>query len=327
MAGQTVNDNLFADPISLESALEVIEYLNRSGVRLLREQSVEEAWEHMQKAQEIIDVWDADFELVPPSVQHAWLVAKADTTSNIGIYHRKQGDHKSAISVLETALYCHHSAGSDGRMLAAAHLNIATCHLEGALSPHEAIKHAQAAIDCAGRVLSMSDGSTDKGTIEDDCTMLAVAYHKLAEAYEATREWSRSFYAYMQVYEVIKRSLGPNHRLAIAFEKSSRCPLPLSSSSPSKAPASARALGGGGSSSLAAYSNDRRPTTASSIFGAPSNRRLLPNLPRARASPPIAHARTGRYVLTSEVFQSWPPPSTSKEERKWYRLAQSGAAR
>merc|ERR1712039_990833 len=63
---------------------------------------------------------------------------------------------------------------------------------------------------------------------EDDYGMLAVAYHKVGEAYEGLREWGKATFAYTQAYEVVRRSLGPNHHLTKSFEKSSRCPHRLS---------------------------------------------------------------------------------------------------
>lgn len=302
LPGQGVGDVLeqqsahlvLAEPVSFGSALATASALNRDGVQQLRDGHQDDALRSFSAARELIDRWDDRASAAPAALQRNWLIVKADTASHLGICYRRLCEFESAILCLQHALTFHKACGSHSRLVAAAHLNLATCFVEARCSFDEAARHAQAAIELGGQLLAAAPepGSGERGSIEEDCTMLAVAYHKLAEAYEGSRDWSRSFHAYSQVYEVIRRSLGPNHQLTKAFEKSSRCPLRVS------APA-------------VSLTSARQVTTP----------RRLPSIPRARNAPVMAHERVRSYELSAEVFQKWPPEKTTKDERTWYRMA------
>lgn len=49
--------------------------------------------------------------------------------------------------------------------------------------------------------------------------MLAVSFHKVAEAQEALKDWGKAVFAHTQAREVVQRSLGPAHPLAQSLAK------------------------------------------------------------------------------------------------------------
>merc|ERR1719198_484171 len=136
----------------------------------------------------------------------------------------------------------------------------------------------------------------------DDYAMLAVAYHKVAEAHEHLKQWSQATLAYTQAYEVVRRSLGPYHQLTKSFEKSARCPR---RPAPPEVPLSWRATSG----------NGRLP--------------LLPDVGRPHTTRPKSRSTELRatvreplgYSLSPTSFPSWPPKTASTEEREWYNMA------
>mmetsp|Transcript_107448 Transcript_107448/g.272647 ORF Transcript_107448/g.272647 Transcript_107448/m.272647 type:complete len:361 (-) Transcript_107448:67-1149(-) len=288
--------------VSLEDIFVTVEGLNRDGMQQLREGRQDEALYSLSQAQAFFDRWGDQAASASPAWQHAWLTLQADTTSNLGVLHRKRGDHDTAIRHLLWALKLHGTCGSHMRMMAATHLNLANCYLEVGKSPMEAARHAQAAVELGGQLLasapefdpsSYDAGSLteERGPVEEDCAMLAVAYHKLAEAFEGLREWPRASHAYTQAYEVIRRSMGPSHHLTKAFEKSSRCPRRVAVQAP--------------------------PLTSARL----TTPRRLPSIPRARQGPVAPQDRCLRYELSGEVFQKWPPEKSTQEERQWYKMA------
>merc|ERR1712039_176269 len=115
-------------------------------------------------------------------------------------------------------------------------------------------------MDLGGQLIASPDlessgaGRSDREPKLDDYAMLAVAYHKVAQAHEGLREWGKATFAYTQAYEVVRRSLGPDHHLTKSFEKSPRCPHRLS---PLGIPQ--KALCRGGASTTAATSSTFTP--------------------------------------------------------------------
>merc|ERR1719454_2549965 len=122
----------------------------------------------------------------------------------------------------------------------AARLNVSACFAEGEMH-EDALQHAMAAVALGGQLIASGsqpgaqpetggDNAQRTGTQAsltirpDDYAMLAVAYHKTAEAHEHMKQWSQATLAYTQAYEVVRRSLGPYHQLTKSFEKSARCP-------------------------------------------------------------------------------------------------------
>jgi len=295
---------------SWEDLRNTAEGFNSAGVQHLREGNNEEGMQLLKRAQALLDQWEEPVNPSAATSEHRlWLSLQADTAGNLGIYYRKIGDPQSALQSLQRSLKFHSAAGSALRTVAAVHLNLATCLLEAGAPAAESLRHAQAAVDLGGQLLAApaaasggslgGEGEQDlEGTVvapsADDCAMLAVAYHKLAESFECAREWSKASHAYTQAYEVVRRSLGPHHHLTKAFEKSSRCPR-RNVQVPSL------------------------PITAARL----TTPRRLPSIPRTRPaiSQPPNSQRSARYEITGEVFARWPPEKASKEERQWYRMA------
>ncbi|CAL1128734.1 unnamed protein product [Cladocopium goreaui] len=92
---------------------------------------------------------------------------------------------------------------SDLRTLVAAHLNLASCYLESE-APDAALKHASTAAQLSGQVLTRtpdSIGDVPAEPTENDFAMLAVSFHKVAEAHEALKEWGKAIFAHTQARE------------------------------------------------------------------------------------------------------------------------------
>jgi len=227
------------------------------------------------------------------------------------VVHRKCGEIDAAVWCLEQAVKSQRTLGNNPRTMVATHLNLAACFLESGGSPAEALKNAQAAVDLGGQLLQMSAAAaaaTDSGSnsdlgsgacskpSEDDCAMLAVAYHKVAEAQEGLKEWSKASHAYAQAYEVVRRSLGAQHHLTKAFEKSTRCPKHVT-----------------------APPTLSLPITTPRMLTQPAR---LPVIPRASSRIPRHNAL--KYEMGADIFEPWPPKNLSREERGWYRMAKTG---
>merc|ERR1719215_2080194 len=123
-----------------------------------------------------------------------------------------------------------------------------------------------------------------------------MAYHKVAEAHEALRQWPKASHSYAQAYEVVRHGLGPHHHLTKAFEKSSRCPQHFP-----KATTPTAALRGG-----------KAPMFQ--IGAAPR----LPSIPRSRHATPRRQPLS--YDIGADVLEPWPPKNASKEEQEWYAM-------
>mmetsp|Transcript_78164 Transcript_78164/g.217057 ORF Transcript_78164/g.217057 Transcript_78164/m.217057 type:complete len:354 (+) Transcript_78164:87-1148(+) len=241
--------------------------------------------------------------------QGALTRARAETASNLGICHKRMGSNLEAAQSLGRALEHYEIAGVDMRTLIAAHLNFSACLAESKL--HErALKHAQAAVELGARVISSGDyvelrpGVPRSGVgpepRPDDYAMLAVAYHKVAEASEGLKEWRAANLAYSQAYEVVRRSFGPDHRLTRAFEMSTKCPRRVVT-----------------------------PDVPGPRRAPKSTPRRLPDIPRtssARPRKPLAPV-TDEYRLGPENFPSWPPKRATHDEQVWYAMAQHHQAK
>lgn len=154
----------------------------------------------------------------------------------------------------------------------------------------------------------------------DDYAMLAVAFHKEGEAYEGVREWGKATFAYTQAYEVVRRSLGPNHHLTRSFEKSSRCPHHLAPLGTGGGGGNVGSVGGVGS-----YTARGSP----SLSGSGGSRAATPRTREGLAVslPPCRNGRSPNldfegYQLPQDLFTTWHPKSLDEEEKRWYRLAE-----
>lgn len=268
---------------------------NREGMQHLRERNPDEAFRLLTLALGLLDSVEEQFST--DEERRAFVGARADTASNLGIYHRRMQRHDLAARYLQQALKLYKTVGAGLRTLVAAHLNLATCCLEAEF-PDAALRHAMTATELGGQLVTAPEPEEGSGGGEgglshsearvDDYGMLAVAYHKVGEAYEGLREWGKATFAYTQAYEVVKRSLGPHHHLTKSFERSSRCPSRITPSGPAHV----------------------RET------GTP---RRLPIIPNAKSR--LSSQELPRYELSPEFFPQWPPHSASHEEHLWYAVA------
>eukprot|EP00928_Gymnodinium_smaydae_P085505 TRINITY_DN6899_c0_g1_i2.p2 TRINITY_DN6899_c0_g1~~TRINITY_DN6899_c0_g1_i2.p2 ORF type:complete len:414 (+),score=109.65 TRINITY_DN6899_c0_g1_i2:2839-4080(+) len=142
-----------------------------------------------------------------------------------------------------------------------------------------------------------SGGISAQEATPDDYAMLAVAYHKVAEAREGLKDWGAACFAYSQSYEVVRWSFGPNHRLTRAFQSSPRCPRRA------KTPD----VGGG--------------------WGGQARARRLPGIPRScNRRPASVQVDPADYFLGPDRMPSWPPKQVSREEHLWYSYAEHHSA-
>lgn len=311
-----------ADATPIEEICAQATSCNREGMQQLRQGNMTESLRMLNEAQTLLErAGDGPTGRGGSEERERWRAVaalKGDTASNLGIYHRRARSHALAARHMQRALKFYKAAGSNSRTIAAGHINLATCYLEGAI-PDAALRHASAAVDLAGRLVeqdvtgqTLPENVDDRGkqpdseTVRpDDYAMLAVAYHKVAEAQEGLREWGKATFAYTQAYTVARGSLGPNHHLTRAFERSSRCPHRITSSSNPKTPP-----GAGGRLVLDASGNTPR---------------RLPTIPRR--GPQTAMLEMPRYQLSREFFPEWPPPTSSPEEQLWYSMARKHGPR
>eukprot|EP00747_Dinoflagellata_sp_TGD_P211785 gnl/TRDRNA2_/TRDRNA2_84971_c0_seq1.p1 gnl/TRDRNA2_/TRDRNA2_84971_c0~~gnl/TRDRNA2_/TRDRNA2_84971_c0_seq1.p1 ORF type:complete len:332 (+),score=54.57 gnl/TRDRNA2_/TRDRNA2_84971_c0_seq1:76-1071(+) len=205
---------------------------NKKGMLCLRMGDGDNALVLLNQAQELLHAAE---ELTVPGGEHrlslksAWAV----TASNLGVYYKRAQNFPLAVKHLCRALELHQATGPDARTHMAAHLNLAACHLE-AETPDLALQHGLAAIECGLQLAQSTSGGKTRtpphppmaveGQRPDDSAILAIAYHKVAEAHEALKDWTKASYRYAQAYDVVMNAFGPDHHLTKTFEKSTRCP-------------------------------------------------------------------------------------------------------
>lgn len=286
--------------------------LNQDSMECLRKSENEKAYEQLMRAQDIL----AQAERYCPTEAAAELsTARAAISSSFAICFKRNGDYPSAVRYLENALELYQQAEADLRTLLAARLNLSGCFSEAEM-PEEALQHAMAAVALGGQLiaqggLSGSDaeakGGQQQGIRPDDYAMLAVAYHKTAEAHEHMKQWGQATLAYTQAYEVVRRSLGPYHQLTKSFEKSARCPR---RPAPPEVPLSWRA-----SAAAAKASNSPRMPVIPRVGRSQGSKPAVVTPLRGTPPQPLG------YRLGSAGFPSWPPKKVTSEEQYWYQLA------
>lgn len=290
---------------------------NREGMAHLRKGERTEAFQKLTAAQELLT--RAEGACASEEERKLLAAAWADTISNTGIYHKRGQNHAVAVRCLLKALKLHKTAGSDLRTILAANLNLSACYSEAEM-PEAALRHALAAVELAGQQVAAIDLAEDSSATgddglpqgrADDYAMLAVAYHKVAEAHEGLRDWVSASFSYTQAYEVVKRSLGPHHRLTRSFERSSRCPH--------RAELIETAVCGQSlTGNMSFYQNNSRPATSPAI----GRRQHLPSIPPGSTRRRIGAGIDLRgYKLDNSHFPVWPPEAASREEQAWYSMA------
>eukprot|EP00933_Yihiella_yeosuensis_P076606 TRINITY_DN8645_c0_g3_i1.p1 TRINITY_DN8645_c0_g3~~TRINITY_DN8645_c0_g3_i1.p1 ORF type:complete len:408 (+),score=82.49 TRINITY_DN8645_c0_g3_i1:58-1281(+) len=292
------------------------------GTRLLRRGEANDALRILTRAQVLLDKV-AEMNVSAMGQDRLDFAAlNAEVASNLGICHRRLRELAPAVAQLQKALKFHKEAGSDLRTLVAAHLNLATCHLEWE-APAVALRYASAAVDLGGRLLA---GPADQSGIaspqeggentDNDFAMLAVAFHKVAEAHEGLKEWGKATHAYTQAHEVVNRSLGPSHPLAKSLATSAQRGSYRAGSRP-MSQQNQRLL-----ASVAACQSGAgcivRP-------GTHAFKNLLPGIPLsargALAAKQMNQVNLTGYELGPDMFPSWPPRKATKEEKAWYTMA------
>mmetsp|Transcript_3675 Transcript_3675/g.8020 ORF Transcript_3675/g.8020 Transcript_3675/m.8020 type:complete len:365 (+) Transcript_3675:102-1196(+) len=293
---------------------------NHQGVHHLRSGKHEEALAELITAKDILVELEAENVLPATSSsatarhEHSFDSARAVTASNMGIYHKRMCKYPEAVRCLYAAIRWHEAFGTTGRTLAASHVNLSECLLEAKL-PEVALKHARTAADLAGQLIAQGSGgaaarppSQDQVGVTanmvaaelglDDYAMLAIAYHKVAEAEEMLGHWSSAAFAYTRAHAVLTWSLGVDDPLTKSFEQSTRCPKRVVVPAP----------------------RDPGPLRSGAI-----KQQRLPRIPAsARGGHTWQPARqeTWRYTLDKDVLPTWPPRPASREEKSWYRMAQ-----
>jgi len=250
----------------------------------------------------------------------AFLALQADIAGNLGICHRRLGELGPAVRQMQLALNHHKSrmpvlienvAAPDLRVLMAAHLNLSSCYLESE-EPAAALSNATLATELGGRLLAGAKSGDDEqiGEPEDnDFAMIAVAFHKVAEAHEGLKEWGKATFAYAQAHEVVKRSLGPKHALSKSLQGSIKTPR----------------RSGDRYSQIATYCASIGSSTACSTVK--KGKAVLPKIPQSargkqhmKGASPVALVG---YELPPGGFPNWPPEQCTKEEKEWYKSARA----
>lgn len=299
------------------------------GAQLLRQGSSKDAVRVLARAQALLDRIGDPLLTASEEEQRSLAALRADVAGNLGICHRRLKEMGPAVRQLQLALK-HHRVRlpsleraniADLRTLMAAHLNLASCHLESE-APAAALQHATAATELGGHLLTYSKGvvndSVEEPT-ENDFAMLAVSFHKVAEAQQGLKEWSKASFAFSQANEVVQRSLGPDHPISKVLE-SAHVPSPRRPIDVHRRHCAV--------ANLAA--NVGKSTGCPPIRHGAKSPRVLPFIPPgARASAmkpkiknPLFFELQG-YELGNGRFQSWPPEKTTLEEKEWYRMARA----
>mmetsp|Transcript_54535 Transcript_54535/g.127219 ORF Transcript_54535/g.127219 Transcript_54535/m.127219 type:complete len:401 (-) Transcript_54535:126-1328(-) len=295
------------------------------GAAMLRKGDLQEAVRKLARGQALLERMEA-----PPDVdvdkQKALANLQADIAGNLGICYRRLKDFASAVQQLQLALQFHQVRLNDSekvdiadlRTLVAAHLNLASSHMESEAAD-SALKHAEMAAKLSGQVLTTNRDANSDGLgepVENDFAMLAVSFHKVAEAHEALKEWGKAIFAHTQAREVVQRSLGPNHPLTQSLAK---CRPHLSRP----------ATSGRQNEFLDAYAANIGRSTGCPLLRPSQGQKVLPAIPQgARGKPGLRTTEAlgfelVGYEMTSNCFPSWPPSTASHEEQEWYAMARA----
>lgn len=281
-------------PKTCSELVRVVVQLNQeAGAECLRQGANQDGLQLLSRAKELLDAADESF--VDPSLTGA----RAMTLTNLGVLHKREKSFPEAVLQLERAIKLYTGMGSDLRSLAAAHLNLAECYMDAGL-PRRALRNSMMTVDVVGRLIVDEEGRAAKECAHEggakssadksgDFSMLAIAYHKTAEAHEALRQWGKAVIAYTQAYEVAKWCHGPDHELTKSFEKSMWCP------------------------------HRRNPPVVPRTWRTTRVRQRSPFLPRTtdRMVPDASEYHPKHH------FPEWPPRNASKEELEWYRMAEN----
>lgn len=294
------------------------------GAALLRKGELQEAVRKLTRGQALLERTE------PASVldveQKVFAALQADIAGNLGICYRRLKDFGPAVDQLKLALQ-HHEVRlrdcdkvdvADLRTLVAAHLNLASCHME-CEAADAALQHAATAANMSGQVLTANreaSGDVPAGPAENDFAMLAVSFHKVAEAHEALKEWGKAIFAHTQAREVVHRSLGPTHPLTQSL---ARCRPHLSRPS----------TGNRQNEFLDVYAASIGRSTGCPLLRPNKGQKVLPSIPQGARGKPFVRTTEALgfelvgYQMNATCFPSWPPTNASNEEQEWYAMARA----
>lgn len=305
------------------------------GAQLLRKGELQEAQNRLLRGQAMLERVGATGDTMTwtdaqREKQRALAALQAEVAGNLGICYRRLKDFGQAIHQLQLALKFHQVRfencegkveAPDLRTLVAAHLNLASCHLESE-APEAALKHASTAAQLSGQVLTRtadSIGEVPAEPTENDFAMLAVSFHKVAEAHEALKEWGKAVFAHTQAREVVQRSLGSAHPLAQSLAK---CRPQVPMRSPSRQTNRQ-------SEFLDVYAANIGRSTGCPMLRPGKGQQVLPAIPRGARGKPFMKTtealgfELSGYEISQTDFPSWPPETSSNEEKEWYAMARA----
>eukprot|EP00440_Ansanella_granifera_P021780 gb/GFBE01023645.1/.p1 GENE.gb/GFBE01023645.1/~~gb/GFBE01023645.1/.p1 ORF type:complete len:427 (+),score=73.84 gb/GFBE01023645.1/:1-1281(+) len=298
------------------------------GATLLRKGVPQDALAVLARAQALLERLGNPLPSASEEDQRAVVALRADVAGNMGICHRRLKELGPAVRQLQLALKLHRACMpamdqsvslSDLRTLIAAHLNLASCHLDSE-APDAALNHARIATELGGRVLSgfrKANGEVTAEPTDNDFAMLAVAFHKVAEAHQGLKDWGQATFAYAQAHEVVQRSLGPRHPLTQSLERAS---------------AQSRRPAGNVQrrhEAVTAFSDSIGKSTGCPTIRPGHGKRVLPSIPPGARGAAALKQKSGfvfelaGYDLAQAGFPSWPPPKANREEQDWYHMARA----
>jgi tetratricopeptide (TPR) repeat protein len=211
-------------PEHLHERLRTCDEMCEDAMGQLRGGSPQEAHKRLTAVHRLLEALDR--QTFTEEDERAICLCKANLASHLGIYHRRMKSPALAARCHERALRQYRLGGDNLRREVAALLNAAACQQEAG-DLEKTLENARAASELGGRLLTSDvGGEPDARPPDNDFAMLSVAYHKVGEAHEGLREWSKASLAYTQAFEVLSQGLGPQHHLTQALERSKRCPKP-----------------------------------------------------------------------------------------------------
>lgn len=176
---------------------------NRDGMTSMREGNLKAAFEQFKYAEAILLANQLDGDNTS---------LLATTCNNLGCYYKKVGKFHGALSYLRRALKMEVELQTDEVSLAGTHLNL--CAVLSKLEKHDkAVQHALVALEKMNKKIQ----AAEKGTSQDDYTVLSIAYHNVGLEREHLKEWDQAATAYRTGYEVAKRFLSESHALTITL--------------------------------------------------------------------------------------------------------------
>lgn len=205
-----------------QNLYDLVVNLNEESMECLKGGHHDQAYEKLMRAQDTLALCEQS---CPSDALSDLSCTRASVAGTFAIYYKRIGNQPMTVRFLETALSLYEASGADFRTLMAAHLNLSASFSEAELFD-ESLQHALSAVTLGGQLIASGSlprdppGASDaearstahRGSEEedspshpgaptvrpDDYAMLAVAYHKTAEAHEHMKQWGQATLAYTQ---------------------------------------------------------------------------------------------------------------------------------